>query len=69
MKSFLQMLLASFGVLTLVLAGCSTQGGEEEVIEGDDAAVLEDSSVVEDDASMADDAAVINEAASEEVTE
>lgn len=30
MKSFMQMILASFGVLTLMLAGCSTT---EEVVE------------------------------------
>lgn len=37
MKSFMQMLLASFGVLTLMLAGCSTteETVEEDMMEDD----------------------------------
>ena len=44
MKSFMQMLLASFGVLTLMLAGCSTT---EEVVEEEEE--MEEEEVVEEE--------------------
>ncbi|MFA4815307.1 MAG: hypothetical protein WC924_04620 [Candidatus Gracilibacteria bacterium] len=54
MKSFMQMLLASFGVLSLVLAGCSTT--DDAVVEGDDTVVDEEVAVPDTVDETAEDA-------------
>lgn len=46
MKSFMQMLLASFGILSLVLAGCSTTSTTEE--DSDETVVEEEEEEVEE---------------------
>lgn len=45
MKNFMTMLLASFGVMTLMLAGCSTT--EEDVMEEEEDVMEEEEEVVD----------------------
>lgn len=65
MKKFMQLLLASFGILALAFVGCNT--AEEDAVVEEDAEVLE-VEVVEDESSM-DDESAEEEASEEEVME
>lgn len=50
MKKFMQILLATFGVMALVFAGCTSKPA-------DDAAVEEEGTVVEEETTMEEEAA------------
>lgn len=52
MKSFMQVLLATFGVMALVFAGCNTTDVEEEDMDTEDVDMEEE---VEADADMEDE--------------
>lgn len=45
MKSFMQLLLAAFGIMSLVLAGCAST---DTVVEDDEDTVVEEEEVVEE---------------------
>ena len=54
MKSFMQMLLAGFGIMSLVLAGCSST--TDTVVEEDEDTVVEEEEVVEEVEETVEDA-------------
>lgn len=65
MKKFMQLILASFGVVALMLAGCSTTPAEETPAT-EDASMTEETPVVEVETSVTEEEAPAMEEATEE---
>lgn len=66
MKKFMQLILASFGVVALMLAGCSTTPAEETPAMEEDASMTEETPVVEVETSVTEEAPAMEEATEEE---
>ena len=59
MKKFMQILLATFGVMALAFAGCSTTDVEEDMVEGEE--VMEEEEVVVEEEVMEEEEVEVTE--------
>ncbi len=64
MKKFMQILLATFGVMALVFAGCTSKPADDAVVVEGDTTVVED-----EDTTMEEEAPMMDEEADEEAGE
>ncbi len=64
MKKFMQILLATFGVMALVFAGCSKteEAADDAAMDGEEEAVVEDDSMMGEEMPAADEEADMEEA-------